>query len=181
MAKARKEIEEEKEIHRQKMQEKRLEWEAAQQKKADLEMEKFGNELELQLAQEQAQMDKELQVMQKLILLYLARAQCGHKCMMLSTKRVLITKFNRKFFKEKRARAEEADIQRRQELETELSEKLAKKSRAEQKEILREHEQKLAKIDEKRARDQEKMKNQIKQRLEAKRKNAIFEKGIFLI
>ena len=64
MAKARKEIEEEKEIHREKMQEKRLEWEAAQQKKADLEMEKFENELELQLAQEQAQMDKELRVMQ---------------------------------------------------------------------------------------------------------------------
>ena len=103
--------------------------------------------------------------------------------MMLSTKRELITKFNLTFFffKEKRAHAEEADIQRRQKLETELSEKLAKKSRAEQKEILREHEQKLAKIDEKRARDQEKMKNQIKQRLEAKRKNAIFEKGIFLI
>lgn len=55
---------------------------------------------------------------------------------------------------------------------------MAKKSRAEQKEILREHELKLTKIDEKRARDQEKMKNQIKQRLEAKRKNALLEKGI---
>lgn len=63
MARACKEIEEEKEIHRQKMQEKRLKWEAEQQKKANFEMKKFENELEHQLAQEQAQMDKEFQVM----------------------------------------------------------------------------------------------------------------------
>ena len=41
---------------------------------------------------------------------------------------------------------------------------------------MREHERKIAKMDEKRAREQEKMKNQIQLRLAAKRKNALEEK-----
>ena len=61
MARARREIEEDKELHREKMQKEREEWEAAQQKIAKEELEKFEIELEQTLAHEQALMDRELQ------------------------------------------------------------------------------------------------------------------------
>jgi hypothetical protein len=79
-------------------------------------------------------------------------------------------------FEKKRQNQEKGELAKKQQLEDELRAQIDSKSQYDQTKLLKEHQLKLDKIDEKRALDQKRMQDQIKKRLEDKKKNLVTEK-----